>query len=214
MRPFIGLFSFNYLQGCGIYFLDGRVMNTLDVIFLVLIGVSIVYSLIRGLVREIFSFLSIILGFFAASQGFEFLAKWLNRWIDQETFAQILGFALLFILVAFSISLLGKVLANLVKKIDLGWADRLGGAAFGFLKAILLIAIILLVLTAFLPSKSKLISGSQVSPIALYITRGLSFLVPEKLHTLYSEKEKALKKYWAAKELAEGKNEIKGGKNR
>ncbi len=39
-----------------------------------------------------------------------------------------------------------------MKKMDLGWADRIGGAAFGFLKAILLIAIILLVLTAFLPS--------------------------------------------------------------
>jgi len=42
-------------------------MNTLDIIFLALIGASIIYSLIRGLVREIFSFLSIILGFFAAS---------------------------------------------------------------------------------------------------------------------------------------------------
>jgi membrane protein required for colicin V production len=189
-------------------------MNTLDIIFLVLIGVSIIYSLIRGLVREIFSFLSIILGFFAASYGSAAMANWLHRWIENETFAQILGFALLFILVAFAISLLGKVLSRLAKKMDLNWADRMGGAAFGFLKAILLIAIILLVLTAFLPSKSKVLSESQVSPIALNIARGLSFLVPENLRTLYGEKEKELKKYWAAKELAVGKQEIKGGKNR
>jgi membrane protein required for colicin V production len=189
-------------------------MNALDIIFLALIGASIIYSLIRGLVKEIFSFLSIILGFFAATQGFEILAHWLKRWIDHEMLAQILGFALLFILVAFAISLLGKVLSGVVKKVALGWADRLGGAAFGFLKAILLIAIILLVLTAFLPPKSKVLSESQVSPIALYITRGLSFLVPEKLHALYSEKEKALKKFWATKELADGKQENKGGKKR
>jgi membrane protein required for colicin V production len=189
-------------------------MNTLDTIFLILIGASIIYSLIRGLVREIFSFLSIILGFFAASYGSAAMANWLRRWIQNETFAQILGFAILFILVAFSISLLGKVFSRVVKKMDLGWADRLGGAAFGFLKSILLIAIILLVLTAFLPAKSKILSESKVSPIAVNIARGLSFLVPEKLHTLYGEKEKVLKKYWATKDLAEGKHEIKGGKNR
>jgi membrane protein required for colicin V production len=105
-------------------------MNTLDIIFLVLIGASIIYSLIRGLVREIFSFLSIILGFFAASYGSAAMANWLHRWIENETFAQILGFALLFILVAFAISLLGKVLSRLAKKMDLNWADRMGGAAF------------------------------------------------------------------------------------
>lgn len=187
-------------------------MNTLDIIFFVLIGASVIYSLIRGLVREIFSFLAIVLGFFAASYGSAAMATWLRRWVEHETLAQILGFAILFVLVAFCISLLGKLLSRLMKKMDLGWADRTAGAAFGFLKAILLVAIILLVLTAFLPPKSKILSESQVSPIALNIARGLSFLVPEKLRTLYSEKEKELMKYWASQVLAEGKHEIKGGK--
>ena len=187
-------------------------MSTLDIIFLVLIGASVIYSLIRGLVREIFSFLSVILGFFAASWGSAAMLTWFRRLIAHETLAQILGFAILFVLVAFCISLLGKALSGLMKKMDLGWADRIGGAAFGFLKAILLVAIILLVLTAFLPPKSSLLSDSQVSPIALNIARGLSFLAPENLRILYGEKEKELKKYWASQVLAEGKQEIKGGK--
>jgi len=95
---------------------------------------------------------------------------------------------------------------------DLGWADRIAGAAFGFLKAILLVAIILLVLTAFFPPKSRILSESQVSPIVLNIARGLSFLVPEDLRILYSQKEKELVKYWASQVLTEGKHEITGGK--
>jgi len=189
-------------------------MNSLDIIFLVLIGASIIYSLIRGLVREIFSFLSIVFGFLAASYGAANLGQWLKRWVENETLAQILGFAILFVLVVLAISLLGKLLSRLVKKMDLGWADHAGGAAFGFLKAVLLIAIILLVMTAFLPPKSKILSESQVSPIAVNIARGLSFIVPEKLRTLYEEKEKELKKYWTTKELAGGKNEAKGGKKK
>lgn len=187
-------------------------MNTLDVIFLILIAASVIYSLIRGLVREIFSFLSFILGFFGASYGYSTAANWLKRWLDNEILAQILGFAILFVLIALAISLLGKALSGLVKKMDLGWADRVGGAAFGFLKAVLLIAIILLVLTAFLPPKSNTLTESKISPAALAIARGLSILVPEKFRVAYSEKEKALKKYWATQELLGEKAESKGGK--
>ncbi len=187
-------------------------MNTLDIVFLLLIGGSILYSLIRGLVREIFSFLSIILGFFGASYAYLFVSNWLKRWVENGTLAQILGFAILFFLIVLGVSLLGKAFSGLVKKMDLWWADRLGGAAFGFLKAILLIAIILLVLTAFLPSKNKMLSESKISPSVLAIARGLSLLVPEKLHTLFSEKENELRKYWATQELAAEKPEPKGGK--
>jgi len=189
-------------------------MNGLDIIFLFLIGSSVLYSVIRGLVREVFSFLSIILGFFGASYGYLPMSDWLRRWVENETLAQILAFVILFILIALSINLLGMVLIRLVKKMDLSWADRLGGAGFGFLKAILLIAIILFVLTAFLPPKSKLLSESKISPIALTIARQLSYLVPEKFRLLYSAKEKELKKYWSTMELVKEKTATKGGKGR
>jgi membrane protein required for colicin V production len=185
-------------------------MNILDVIFLFLIGASILYSLVRGLIREIFSFLAIILGFFGASYGYSRAAEWLKGWVGQETFAQILGFAVLFLLLALGVSLLGRLLSKLIHKGGLGWADRMGGGAFGFLKAILLIAIILLVLTAFLPPKSKLILESKISPAALSIARGLSFLVPERFQRLYTQKERELKKYWSFREFPMEKTENKG----
>jgi membrane protein required for colicin V production len=185
-------------------------MNILDIIFLVLIGASIIYSLIRGLVREIFSFLAIILGFFGASYGYPRAAEWLKGWVHQETVAQIIGFAVLFLLVALGVSFLGRLLSMVIHKGGLGWADRMGGAGFGFLKAILLIAIILLVLTAFLPPKSKLLLESKISPAALSIARGLSFLVPERFQSLYAQKERELKKYWSFREFPMEKSENKG----
>ena len=185
-------------------------MNTLDIVFLVLGGASVIYSLIRGLTREIFSFLAVILGFFGASYGYAGIADWLKGWVHQETVAQILAFVFLFLVVALAVSLLGRVLSRIIHKGGLGWADRMGGVAFGFLKAILLIAIILLVLTAFLPAKSELLRESKVSPVAMAIARGLSFLVPEKLHRLYEEKEKELRKYWSIQEFSPEKTEKKG----
>lgn len=185
-------------------------MDTLDVIFLILIGASVLYSLIRGLVREIFSFLSIIFGFFGASYGYSAVAQWLKRWVTNETLAHILAFAILFIIIALVIGLLGRVLSRLIHKGGLGWADRMGGAAFGLLKAFLLVAIIILVLTAFLPPKSTILLESRVSPAVLAIARGLSFLVPEKFRELYAHKEKELKKHWAFKEFSLEKTDSKG----
>jgi membrane protein required for colicin V production len=189
-------------------------MNSLDIIFLVLIGVSVIYSFIRGLVREVFSFLAIILGFFGASHAYLPVANWLRKWMGNETVAQVLGFAILFILIALCLGLLGRFLSRLIKKMDLGWVDRLAGGVFGLLKALLLVAIILLVLTASLPSRSKVVSESRVSPVVLTITRQLSYLVPVKFRALYTAKEKELKKYWAANELAAEKTEAHGGKER
>jgi membrane protein required for colicin V production len=189
-------------------------MNSLDIFFVVLVGASILYSLIRGLVREIFSFLAIILGFIGASYGYSYAAKWLGKWIENEFFALTLGFLILLIVISLLISLLGRLLSGLVKKAHLSWADRAGGAAFGFLKAVLLVAILSLVLTAFLPPKSKILTDSKVVQPALTIARGLSIVVPEKLQDLYEEKEKVLRKYWASKELAGEKPERKGEKKR
>lgn len=189
-------------------------MNALDVSFLILIGISVIYSFIRGLVREIFSLLAIILGFLGASYGYAILAVWLKKWVENETLALVLGFAILFLAIAFSLSLAGKLLSNFIKSMDLSWADRVGGGAFGLLKAILLIAVIILVLTAFLPAKSKILRESVISPSVMTIARGLSWVVPEKLHGLYEEREKELKKFWATQELSAGGGEIKGGKKR
>lgn len=192
----------------------GTTMNNLDIFFIVLIGASILYSLIRGLVREIFSFLAIIFGFVGASYGYTYVAKWLSQWVHNEFIAILLGFLILLVVISLAISLLGRILSGLVKKAHLSWADRTGGAAFGFLKAVLLIAIFSLVLTAFLPSKSKILYESRIAPVALTIAGGLSILCPERLQDLYAEKEKTLRKYWASRELTREKIEPKPEKRR
>jgi membrane protein required for colicin V production len=184
--------------------------NTLDIIFLILTGASVLYSLIRGFVREVFSLLSLIFGFIAASYGYAIPVQWLQAWGINETMAKIIAFIALLILIAFAISWIGKGFSRLVQKMDLRWADHAAGAAFGFLKAMLLIAILLLVLTAFLPSQTDILSGSKVAPAALAVTRVLAFFVPQNLRDLYLEKEKNLKEYWGTERFIP-QNTKKGG---
>jgi hypothetical protein len=51
---------------------------------------------------------------------------------------------------------------------------------------------------------------SKISPAVLSITRGLSFLVPERFQNLYAQKERELKKYWSFREFPAEKPETKG----
>ena len=187
--------------------------NTLDIIFLTLTGLSVLYSLIRGFVREVFSLLALIFGFIAASFGYPIPAQWLQAWGTNEMVAKILGFIILLILAVFVISWVGKGFSRLVRKMDLSWADHAGGAAFGFLKAMLLIAILLLVLTAFLPPKTPILSESKVAPTALAVARVLIFFVPQNLRDLYTEKEQDLKEYWGIKRFVPQKTKKEEGKN-
>ncbi len=187
--------------------------NTLDIIFLVLTGVSVLYSLIRGFVREVFSLLALIFGFIAASYGYSIPAEWLQGWGANEMVAKIIAFIILLILAVFIISWVGKGFSRLVQKMDLSWADHAGGAAFGFLKAMLLIAILLLVLTAFLPPKTPILSESKVAPTALAVARVLLFFVPQNLQDLYNEKEKDLKEYWGIKRFIPQKTRKEERKN-
>ncbi len=187
--------------------------NTLDIIFLVLTGASVLYSLIRGFVREVFSLLALIFGFIAASYGYAIPAQWLQAWGANGMVAKILAFIILLILAVFVISWVGKGFSRLVRKMDLSWADHAGGAAFGFLKAMVLIAILLLVLTAFLPPKTRILSESKVSPAALAAARVLLFFVPQDLRDLYLEKEKDLKEYWGIKRFTPQKTKKEEGKN-
>ncbi len=187
-------------------------MNSLDIFFLVLIGASVLYSLVRGLVREIFSLLAIVLAFLGAAYGYSALAPWIDRWVGGGMAAPVLSFAGLFVALALTISLLGRLFSRLVRKTDLRWLDRAGGAAFGPLKAILLIAIIFLVLAAFLPEKAPLLSQSRISPAAVALAGGLSSLLPRNLQDLYRKKAGELKKNWALQELGEGPAEGRKGK--
>ena len=191
--------------------MDQMGFNTLDIIFLILTAASVLYSLIRGFVREVFSLLSLIFGFLAASYGYEIPAQWLKTWGTNEMLAKIIGFIVLLILVAFAISWAGKGFSRLVQKMDLSWADHAGGAAFGFLKAMLLIAILLLALTAFLPPQSPILSGSKVSPAALAVARILIFFVPQNLQDLYLEKEENLKEFWGIKRSVPQNTQKRGG---
>jgi membrane protein required for colicin V production len=79
---------------------------------------------------------------------------------------------------------------------SLGWLDRLCGASLGFIKAVLIVSVILLALTAFLPKGASIIKTSVLSPHVSIISEKLAQLVSQEMKQTYAVKLEEIKKAW------------------
>jgi membrane protein required for colicin V production len=77
-------------------------------------------------------------------------------------------------------ALLAAVIHRTASAIGLSALDRLGGAAFGLARGLVLGAALLLAVTAFLPT-APWVQGSKFSPYLLRASHAVSFVMPRQL---------------------------------
>jgi membrane protein required for colicin V production len=176
-------------------------MNLLDIVLIIILLASMIYSGWRGFVRDVFSILAIIGGILFASHLYTLGASFLARWIADPPYARIAGFVLIFILAGLLICLAGSLLRKIIRMIHLGWLDRWAGVAFGLIKGVIITAVVVLALVAFLPPKSEILGSSKLSPYFIQLARGATTLVPDGLKSLFEKGQKDLKKYWKNKDM-------------
>jgi len=103
-------------------------------------------SVIRGFVRESLSLAGWIVAFVVASSFTVDFEPMLPTEISGERVRLLVAFVVLLISVLLITTLITKLLSTLVKSVGLGFVDRFLGAAFGFLRGVVINT--LLVLTA------------------------------------------------------------------
>jgi membrane protein required for colicin V production len=174
-------------------------MNFLDVIFIVLIGISAIYGLVKGLVKEVISLLAVIIGLILTSRFYEGISPLLRDLGLGEQAAKILSFFILFIIIFIVIVLIGRLIHKFVHAIFLGWLNRLGGAGFGFIRGIVVSSIIIIILTITLSEKASILTQSKLTPHIMSISKVMLSLVPEDLQKRFMEQEKKLREFWEKK---------------
>jgi len=143
-------------------------VNWLDGVILVLLIWFIFSAFTAGLIREVVTIVSAVLGVVLAGLFYERLADDIGAFVDSDRAARIAAFLVIF----GAIVLAGQVAAWLLKEtasfLMLGAFDQLGGAVFGFVKGIVIIQV-LLILFATYPSLhlDDAISDSSLSPFFL-----------------------------------------------
>jgi membrane protein required for colicin V production len=155
-------------------------MNPLDILFLVVIGISILLSLMKGITRELFSIIGVIAGIVIAGKTFGDGAVLLQQWLPIQI-AKPVAFAVIFILVNILMNFGGIVLQKILKLAMLGWVDRIGGIIFGAIRGLLLVGVAIVVLLKFPVGTSRtLIESSVILPMFKTLLKWVCILLPEE----------------------------------
>ncbi len=171
-------------------------MNPLDIVIIIILGYGLIRGIFRGMVKEISSIVGVFAGFYAAYSYYPLVSEILEDWITNVPFLNILSFMLIFCIIFFLISILGVIIKYLMHVASLGWMDRLLGASLGFGKSVLIVSIILVVLTAFLPKGAPIIKTSLLSPHVSVISEKLAQVISIEMKQAYTAKLEDIKKAW------------------
>ena len=171
-------------------------MNFFDIIVIVILGYCLIRGVFRGFIKELSSIIGVLGGFYAAFTYYMVVAKPLSKWIANSGYLNILSFLIIFCGVFIMISILGVIINYLLKIVFLGWLDRIFGAVFGAMKGILIVSVLLIALTAFLPRGTSVVKDSLLSHHVLLVSEKMAKIVPKDMKHAFSDKIATIKKAW------------------
>lgn len=152
-------------------------MTLFDYGVLGILGLSVLLSMLHGFLRETLSLAGWVTAFFIAKWYTLALAPLLPQAIPGESLRLLAAFLILFLVTLLVISLVAIVIAELFKKVGLGWLDRWLGALFGLLRGILVAGIIVFLggLTS-LPREPFWRNAMFSPPLEAMVTHALPWL--------------------------------------
>lgn len=155
-------------------------LNNLDVIFLIIVGISALVGIARGMTKEILS----VAGWILAAAAVFYLVPVLDPIMQQYIASKILSTIVsgLVILIVFCIFWILTVdrLGSVVRASRLSAVDRILGFVFGAARGVLIVILVALMITTIIPEQSKngVFKDSQYFKVASDSAEPLKQLIP------------------------------------
>lgn len=161
-------------------------MTPADWLIVVVVAVNILLAAMHGFFAEVFSMAGLAVGYVVAAWRYKKLAEWLMTFLKSEWFAEIFGFLIIFFAVLILFGIAGRIARKLMKAAGLSGFDRFLGALLGIVKGVLVVAVILMGMTAFTPT-SKMLEDSKLAPYFLVMGRAAIWVAPQELRARFYE---------------------------
>jgi membrane protein required for colicin V production len=182
-------------------------MNWLDWLVVAFLLISVVNGFREGFVRMGIGFAAMIVGFFAASWFGGMVAGSLMAYIDSRPIAGILAFLLVFFGILIAGALLAALITHILKIVGLTWADRVMGGAFGVVRGFVVLVVITLGITAFVPkSLPRAVEDSHLAPYVFGASRMLTAATPFEIREGFDRAYKDLRGFWEEAVNRKGKS--------
>lgn len=158
-------------------------MNGLDITFLIILSVSAIMGLWKGITRGIFSLIAVVAGIVVSSRYYCIVSISMHNYIKSSLWSNILSFIIIFIIISLIISLIGILVKRLMGTLTLSWIDHLGGLIFGIIRGIVISGVIVIIMKKFPIGESKdLLVKSLLCPYVLQSTKIIYYLLPKEFY--------------------------------
>jgi len=159
-------------------------MTALDWLICALILFSVITAAIQGFFSEALTTAGLIVGYIVAAWQYRRLAEWFESFLKNPWLAEILGFLIIFFAILILFGIAARIARWIMKEAGLSGFDRFLGALLGLLWGGLMVAVILMGMTAFEPA-SKLLHESELAPYFLVVGRAAIWLAPSELRARF-----------------------------
>lgn len=168
-------------------------LNNLDVIFLILIGLSALVGIARGFTKELLS----IVGWLVAAVCVYYLTPIINpimkNYISSEMLSTLVsGMLILLVVCIFWVLAVDKISSS-IRQSKLSPLDRIFGMFFGILRGVIVVVLIEMMIVSVIPEDSKkgVFAESKIFQMAGDIAAPVREMIPEEtLDSLHEQIEK------------------------
>jgi membrane protein required for colicin V production len=161
-------------------------MTAADWFIVAVVLANVILAAMHGFFAEALSLAGLMVGYIVAAWQYQRLAAWFMLFLKSELLAEIFGFLVIFFAVLLLFSLAGRIGRKVMKAAGLSSFDRFLGALLGLVKGGLVVAVVLMGLTAFTPT-SQLLEKSELAPYFLVIGRAAIWVAPSDLRARFYE---------------------------
>ena len=166
-------------------------MNWLDIILLVILILTAIIGIFKGLVKQVIGLVAVIAGLVLAALYYEGTAGIFDTFIKNTLLSNFLGFLFIFVVVLIAGGILGHLITKAMKG-PLALVNRLFGGVFGAVKGVLICGILVFALFTFQVAKPAL-ETSVLAPACLGITRATINLIPADLKARFNSSYKEIR---------------------
>jgi membrane protein required for colicin V production len=169
--------------------------SIVDFLILIIMAWCIVRSTMKGFVREILWVATVLVAIILAGLFYHGSAPVFKDVVKTENLALFLAFSMIFLGTLLAGILVIWLLTRFMKFAKVEWFDQMLGAAFGFIRGWLLVAVLLLGLTAF-DVQTDRIKNSALAPYFLPGARVVAVITPYDLKARFLVGYRAVEKWW------------------
>ncbi len=159
-------------------------MTPADWIICFLVLLNVVTAAMQGFFSEALTMAGLVVGYIVAAWQYRSLAQWLESFLKNDWLAEILGFLIIFFAIVLLFGIAARLARWVMKESGLSGLDRFLGGVLGLFKGGLMVAVILMGMTAFAPT-SRLLVNSQLAPYFLVVGRAAIWMAPSELRVRF-----------------------------